>query len=150
MLTGTPGATQGTPAGTPPPDLAETLMARYAGFAGWLRANAFNVTSADVSASIEVAQRMGQFDRDLLRWILRALLCSRVEDWRRFDDLFDAWFLAPNRSRELVKALLDNKRPVSYAEIDAPHGHDAFLLDDARYHNLMRAYYQRIAEEIGA
>jgi pimeloyl-ACP methyl ester carboxylesterase len=34
---------------------------------------------------------------------------------------------------------------VSYAEIDAPHGHDAFLLDDARYHNLMRAYYDRIA-----
>lgn len=98
MLTGTPHATQGTPAGTPPPDLAETLMARYAGFAGWLRANAFNVTSADVSASMEVAQRMGQFDRDLLRWSLRALLCSRVEDWRRFDDLFDAWFLAPNRS----------------------------------------------------
>jgi homoserine O-acetyltransferase len=60
------------------------------------------------------------------------------------------WRFAPNRSRELVKALLDNKRPVSYAEIDAPHGHDAFLLDDPRYHNLMRAYYDRIAEEIGA
>jgi homoserine O-acetyltransferase len=60
------------------------------------------------------------------------------------------WRFAPNRSREIVKALLDNKRPVSYAEIDAPHGHDAFLLDDARYHNLMRAYYERIAEEIGA
>ncbi len=60
------------------------------------------------------------------------------------------WRFAPSRSRELVKALLDNKRPVSYAEIDAPHGHDAFLLDDPRYHNLMRAYYDRIAEEIGA
>jgi homoserine O-acetyltransferase len=49
-----------------------------------------------------------------------------------------------------VKALLDHKRTVSYAEIDAPHGHDAFLLDDARYHNLMRAYYERIAAEVGA
>jgi homoserine O-acetyltransferase len=48
-----------------------------------------------------------------------------------------------------VKALLDNKRTVSYAEIDAPHGH-AFLLDDARYHNLIRAYYERIANEVGA
>ena len=47
-------------------------------------------------------------------------------------------------------ALLDHKRTVSYAEIDAPHGHDAFLLDDARYHNLMRAYYERIAAEVGA
>src|SRR5437868_2509758 len=51
------------------------------------------------------------------------------------------WRFAPARSREIVKALLDNKRTVSYAEIDAPHGHDAFLLDDARYHNLLRAYY---------
>ena len=49
-----------------------------------------------------------------------------------------------------MKALLDHKRTVSYAEIDAPHGHDAFLLDDARYHNLLRAYYERIATEVGA
>ncbi|MGN6804936.1 MAG: homoserine O-succinyltransferase MetX [Trinickia sp.] len=60
------------------------------------------------------------------------------------------WRFAPARSRELVKALLDHKRQVTYAEIDAPHGHDAFLLDDARYHNLLRAYYARIAEEVGA
>ncbi|HKT65237.1 MAG TPA: homoserine O-acetyltransferase, partial [Burkholderia sp.] len=59
------------------------------------------------------------------------------------------WRFAPARSREIVKALLDNKRTVSYAEIDAPHGHDAFLLDDARYHNLLRAYYERIAIEVG-
>ncbi|MFP3710567.1 homoserine O-acetyltransferase, partial [Paraburkholderia sp. SIMBA_009] len=58
------------------------------------------------------------------------------------------WRFAPARSREIVKALLDNKRTVSYAEIDAPHGHDAFLLDDARYHNLLRAYYERIANEV--
>ncbi|NRO95367.1 homoserine O-acetyltransferase [Paraburkholderia sp. NMBU_R16] len=60
------------------------------------------------------------------------------------------WRFAPARSREIVKALLDHKRQVTYAEIDAPHGHDAFLLDDARYHNLLRAYYARIAEEVGA
>ena len=60
------------------------------------------------------------------------------------------WRFAPARSRELVKALLDHKRVVTYAEIDAPHGHDAFLLDDPRYHNVVRAYYERIATEIGA
>jgi len=60
------------------------------------------------------------------------------------------WRFAPARSRELVKALLDHKRTVTYAEIDAPHGHDAFLLDDPRYHNVVRAYYERIATEIGA
>jgi len=57
------------------------------------------------------------------------------------------WRFAPERSREIVKALLDNRRKVSYAEIDAPHGHDAFLLDDARYHRLVTAYFERIAAE---
>ncbi len=46
-----------------------------------------------------------------------------------------------------MKALLDHKRTVTYAEIDAPHGHDAFLLDDARYHQpdarLLRTHCER-------
>jgi homoserine O-acetyltransferase/O-succinyltransferase len=55
------------------------------------------------------------------------------------------WRFSPERSREIVKALLDNGRDVSAAEIDAPHGHDAFLMDDPRYHGLLRAYFGRIA-----
>jgi len=58
------------------------------------------------------------------------------------------WRFPPERSRELVKALLKNGQPVTYAEIDAPHGHDAFLLDDPRYHAVVRAYYQRIADSL--
>jgi homoserine O-acetyltransferase len=58
------------------------------------------------------------------------------------------WRFAPARSREIVKALLDNRLDVSYAEIAAPHGHDAFLLDDARYHGVLRARFDRIAREI--
>jgi homoserine O-acetyltransferase len=57
------------------------------------------------------------------------------------------WRFAPERSREIVKALLDNRCDVTYAEIDAPHGHDAFLLDDTRYHSLLRSYFERIALE---
>ena len=59
------------------------------------------------------------------------------------------WRFSPTCSREIVKALLDNKRRVSYAEIDAPHGHDAFLLADMRYHNIVRAYFCNIAQELG-
>ncbi len=59
------------------------------------------------------------------------------------------WRFSPERSREIVTALLDNRRDVTYAEIDAPHGHDAFLLDDARYHHLVTAYFERIAQETG-
>jgi homoserine O-acetyltransferase len=66
------------------------------------------------------------------------LLASFTTDWR----------FSPERSREIVQALVDNKRRVAYAEIDAPHGHDAFLLEDARYMNVVRSYYDRIATEI--
>ena len=58
------------------------------------------------------------------------------------------WRFSPLRSREIVKALVDNRIDVSYAEIDAPHGHDAFLLDDPRYHGVVRAYFERIAAEV--
>ena len=57
------------------------------------------------------------------------------------------WRFAPERSREIVQALVSNRRPVTYAEIDAPHGHDAFLLDDERYMGLLRAYYQQVWDE---
>jgi homoserine O-acetyltransferase len=60
------------------------------------------------------------------------------------------WRFSPARSRELVKALLDNRLRVSYAEIDAPHGHDAFLLDDARYHALLKAKFANVADEVEA
>jgi len=65
------------------------------------------------------------------------LLVSFSTDWR----------FSPARSREIVSALLDNRRNVSYAEIDAPHGHDAFLLDDVRYAGVVRSYFERIAQE---
>jgi len=63
------------------------------------------------------------------------LLVSFTTDWR----------FSPARSREIVKALVDNRIDVSYAEIAAPHGHDAFLLDDERYHRVLRSYFERIA-----
>jgi homoserine O-acetyltransferase len=54
------------------------------------------------------------------------------------------WRFAPERSREIVKALLDNERNVSYAEITSSHGHDAFLMEDAYYHDVVRAYMANI------
>jgi homoserine O-acetyltransferase len=60
------------------------------------------------------------------------------------------WRFSPERSREIVKALLHNRAEVTYAEIDAPHGHDAFLLEDPRYHRLVAAYFDRIWAEVAA
>ena len=58
------------------------------------------------------------------------------------------WRFSPARSREIVKALVDNRIDVTYAEIDAPHGHDAFLLEDPRYHGVLRATFDRIAAQV--
>ncbi len=80
----------------------------------------------------------GDLRAALARATAKFLLVSFTTDWR----------FSPARSREIVKALLDNRRNVSYAEIDAPHGHDAFLLDDVRYMGVVRSYFERIAKEL--
>jgi homoserine O-acetyltransferase len=62
------------------------------------------------------------------------LVVSFTSDWR----------FSPARSREIVKALLDNERTVSYAEVTAAHGHDAFLMPDKHYHAILRTYLSKI------
>ncbi len=62
------------------------------------------------------------------------LVVSFTSDWR----------FSPARSREIVKALLDNERTVSYAEVTAAHGHDAFLMPDPHYHAILRSYLNNI------
>ncbi|PLZ02328.1 homoserine O-acetyltransferase [Burkholderia sp. WAC0059] len=115
---------------------------RYQGdkFAEYFDANTYLL----ITRALDYFDPARAFDGDLTAALAHTkasyLVASFTTDWR----------FAPTRSRELVKALLDHKRQVTYAEIDAPHGHDAFLLDDARYHNLIRAYYERIASEVGA
>ncbi|WP_116139840.1 homoserine O-succinyltransferase MetX [Trinickia diaoshuihuensis] len=115
---------------------------RYQGdkFADYFDANTYLL----ITRALDYFDPAKAFDGDLTAALAHTraqyLVASFTTDWR----------FAPTRSRELVKALLDHKRRVTYAEIDAPHGHDAFLLDDARYHNVLRAYYERIAEEVRA
>ncbi|HEY1229992.1 MAG TPA: homoserine O-acetyltransferase [Ramlibacter sp.] len=80
----------------------------------------------------------GNLTKALAAATARFLLVSFTTDWR----------FSPQRSRDMVKALLDNRRSVTYAEIDAPHGHDAFLLDDPRYLAVVRAWFDRIGAEL--
>lgn len=66
------------------------------------------------------------------------LVVSFTSDWR----------FSPARSREIVRALLDNDLNVSYAEVESEHGHDAFLLPNTHYEGVFRAYMRRIQQEI--
>jgi len=109
---------------------------RYQGekFSSYFDAN----TYLRITKALDYFDPAADFGGDLAKALARAraafLVVSFKSDWR----------FAPERSREIVRALLDNRRIVSYLEIDAPGGHDAFLLEDARYHAALRAYFASI------
>ncbi len=110
---------------------------RYQGdkFAEYFDANTYLLITRALDYFDPAKAYGGGLSQALARTRAKFLLVSFTTDWR----------FSPKRSREVVKALLDNKREVSYAEIDAPHGHDAFLLDDARYMSVIRSYFDSIS-----
>ncbi|MBZ1350354.1 homoserine O-acetyltransferase [Alcaligenaceae bacterium LF4-65] len=110
---------------------------RYQGekFSKYFDANTYLLITRALDYFDPARETGGDLARALKPATADFLLVSFTTDWR----------FAPARSREIVRALLQNGQPATYAEIDAPHGHDAFLLDDARYHGVMRAYFSRIA-----
>ncbi len=78
-------------------DPGAALRSRLGGFAGFLRANGFGTGGADSLGVLDATLRTGVLDQRVLRWSLKALLCGRGDEWRRFDTLFDAYFLPPNK-----------------------------------------------------
>jgi homoserine O-acetyltransferase len=109
---------------------------RYQGdkFSSYFDAN----TYLRITKALDYFDPAAEFGGDLSASLARAqaafLVVSFKSDWR----------FAPARSREIVRALLDNRRILSYVELDAPGGHDAFLMDDPRYHGALRAYFDNI------
>ncbi|MBT0570335.1 homoserine O-acetyltransferase [Curvibacter sp. CHRR-16] len=115
---------------------------RYQGdkFAEYFDANTYLLITRALDYFDPAKAYGGDLSAAFARAQCQYMLVSFTTDWR----------FSPKRSRELVKALLDNRRNVSYAEIDAPHGHDAFLLDDERYMGVMRSYFDSIIAKLGA
>jgi homoserine O-acetyltransferase len=103
-------------------------------FASYFDAN----TYLRITKALDYYDPAAEYGGDLAAALARAkaafLVVSFTSDWR----------FASSRSRHIVKALLDNRGIVSYLEIAAPHGHDAFLMDDPRYHGALRAYFGNI------
>ncbi|WKB51005.1 homoserine O-succinyltransferase MetX [Eleftheria terrae] len=108
-------------------------------FSEYFDANTYLLITRALDYFDPAREHGGDLARAMAAATAKFLLVSFTTDWR----------FSPARSREIVKALLDNRRDVSYAEIDAPHGHDAFLLDDPRYHGVLKAYFDRIGQEVG-
>jgi homoserine O-acetyltransferase len=109
---------------------------RYQGdkFSEYFDANTYLLITKALDYFDPAREYGGDLTRALADTQADFLLVSFSTDWR----------FAPERSREMVTALVNNRRRVTYAEIDAPHGHDAFLLDDARYMSVVRSYYHKV------
>ena len=109
---------------------------RYQGdkFSTYFDANTYLRITKALDYFDPAAEFGGKLSAALARAQAAFLVVSFKSDWR----------FPPSRSREIVRALLDNRRIVSYLEIDAPGGHDAFLLEDPRYHNALRAYFANV------
>lgn len=109
---------------------------RYQGdkFSTYFDANTYLRITKALDYFDPAADYGGNLSAALARAKAAFLVASFKSDWR----------FPPPRSREIVRALLDNRRIVSYLEIDAPGGHDAFLLEDPRYHSALRAYFGNI------
>ena len=109
---------------------------RYQGdkFSTYFDAN----TYLRITKALDYYDPAAEFGGDLSAAFARAkaafFIASFASDWR----------FSPARSHEIVKALLDTRKIVSYFESDAPQGHDAFLMDDAHYHGALRAYFGNI------
>src|SRR6478735_791523 len=113
--------------------LEARATARLAGFPGFLRANGFMVGGGDAVTVLQAAQCVGVLDSQLLRWSLRALLCGRCDEWRRFDGLFDAWFLPPNRwQRPMQREAAKAQRHGEWPELPAPSGNETDRDEDLR------------------
>lgn len=114
---------------------------RYQGdkFSEYFDANTYLLITKALDYFDPARKHGGNLAKTLAGTKARFFLASFTTDWR----------FSPERSREIVQALISNRRNVTYAEIDAPHGHDAFLLEDARYMNMVRAYYGQVWQEIG-
>jgi homoserine O-acetyltransferase/O-succinyltransferase len=115
---------------------------RYQGdkFSEYFDANTYLLITRALDYFDPARAHHGNLTAALAAATAKFLLVSFTTDWR----------FSPARSREIVKALLDNRRDVSYAEIDAPHGHDAFLLEDARYLAAVRSFFDTIDKGLRA
>ena len=66
------------------------------------------------------------------------LILSFTTDWR----------FSPSRSEEIVDALIQAGKPVSYARLESAHGHDAFLIPDVTYEGLFKAFMSRVHTDL--
>jgi homoserine O-acetyltransferase len=115
---------------------------RYQGesFVEWFDANTYLLMTKALDYFDPATDFGGSLADAFRRVKAKSMVIAFTSDWR----------FSPERSREIVKALVDADREVSYAEIEAHHGHDAFLIPIPHYLEVFGAYMERVAGELAA
>ena len=112
---------------------------RYQGdkFADYFDANTYLL----MTKALDYFDPAKSYDNNLTRALeqiqAKFLVVSFTSDWR----------FSPERSEEIVEALISARKNVQYAQIESIHGHDAFLMTDEAYVKTMQVYLQKIAKE---
>jgi homoserine O-acetyltransferase len=126
-------------------DKAEFQVESYLHYQGQSFVDRFDAnTYLLMTKALDYFDPAAEYDNNLSKAFAKTksefLVVSFTSDWR----------FPPQRAREIVKALLDADRDVSYAEIDANQGHDAFLLKNPQYLSVLSSYMKRAAIELSA
>jgi homoserine O-acetyltransferase len=113
---------------------------RYQGdkFASYFDANTYLLMTKALDYFDPAHDCGGDLNQAFARAKANYLVISFTTDWR----------FSPQRSREIIRPLLHNRRNVSYAEITSTHGHDSFLMPHPHYFDVVRAYLDNVANEV--
>ena len=107
-------------------------------FAGRFDANSYLLMTKALDYFDPAHAFSGKLTKALAGIKASSLIISFTTDWR----------FPPERSREIVSALLDNNLDVSFIDVESAQGHDSFLLDVPLYHEILHAYFERIHREL--
>ena len=121
----------------------EFEVERYLAYKGKKFASVFDAnTYVLMTKALDYFDPAAEYEHDLARMFAHVqaeyFVVSFTSDWR----------FSPARSREIVNALLKNNKRVSYLEVEAPHGHDGFLMDVPVYMRGLAHYMNQIAMRI--
>lgn len=122
------------------PDFQVESYLRYQGeqFSSRFDANTYLL----MTKALDYFDPAADYDHDLAKCLSPAkcsfMLMSFTTDWR----------FAPERSEEIVDALIEAQKDVSYARIESDKGHDAFLIPIPRYIDTFNAYMSRVEADI--
>lgn len=122
---------------------SEFAVESYLRYQGEKFADAFDANSyLLMTKALDYFDPARDYDGDLVKAVeqiqAKTFIASFSSDWR----------FSPQRSRELLDALVAANKPVQYIALESANGHDAFLMEDPHYQTAIRIYFNRIAQEL--